>query len=96
MYDPDSEVYFRRRLNTRGSEVDDPIYIEPAILSALLQYMETHHDEISYLTAKFIHLFIVESRFLEAFEFDNFIVRNVKLIAAWYDLCHPLHEWCSK
>lgn len=46
--------------------------------------MESNLDEISCLITKFFHLFIVESRFLEAFEFDNFIVRNVKMIAAWY------------
>ena len=46
--------------------------------------MESNLDEISCLITKFFHLFIVESRFLEAFEFDNFIVRNVKIIAAWY------------
>lgn len=76
---------YRRRLYVRGSETNDPIYIEPAILSALELYMESSLEEISCLTAKFLHLFIVESPFLEAFEFDNFILRNGKLIAQWYE-----------
>src|SRR5882757_9824809 len=50
-----------------GSEVEYPIYIEPAILSSLLRYMESNLEEISCLTTKFIHLFIAQSRFLEAF-----------------------------
>ena len=74
-------------MNIRGSEVEDPIYIEPAILSCLQRYMESELDEITHLTATFFHLFIFESRFLEAFEVDNFIVRNVKLIASWYAFC---------
>lgn len=76
---------YRRRLNVRGSETNDPIYVEPAILSALELYMESSLEEISCLTAKFLHLFIVESPFLEPFEFDNFILQNGKLIAQWYE-----------
>jgi len=79
--------YFRRRVNTRGSEVNDPIHIESAILSALQLYMESDVEEVSCLTAKFLHLFITGSPFLEAHEIDNFILRNGKLITVWQVSC---------
>jgi hypothetical protein len=75
--------YFRRRVIPRGSEVNDPIHIEPAILSALQLYMESDVEEVSCLIAKFLHLFITGSPFLEAHEIDNFILRNGKLITIW-------------
>ncbi|KAF9533011.1 hypothetical protein CPB83DRAFT_806739 [Crepidotus variabilis] len=80
----------RRKFTTRGSEVMDPIFIDPLMLSALQLYVETDSQEVLCFVAKFFHSFIMESPYLEGFEVDNFVLQNGKLIAncvwAAYDI----------
>ncbi|KIM49085.1 hypothetical protein M413DRAFT_95490 [Hebeloma cylindrosporum] len=71
----------RRKVTVRGSTLEDPIIIQPEILTALQLYLQSSLDDVSCLVAKFFNLFLVESPFLESFEIDNFILRNGKLIA---------------
>jgi len=54
-------------------------------LTALQLYLQSSSDDVSCLVAKFFNIFLMESPFQESFEIDNFIVRNGKLIALWYD-----------
>ena len=72
-------------MTVRVSALEDPIIIQPEILTALQLYLQSSLDDVSCLVAKFLNLFLVESPFLESFEVDNFILRNGKLIALWYD-----------
>ena len=75
-------------MNARESGVDDPIYIDPEFLSVLEVYLQSNVDDVACLLAKFLYMFLTESPFLEAFEADNFILRNGKLVASWYVLLH--------
>jgi hypothetical protein len=72
-----------RKLN-RGSISEDPIVIHPEILNALDLYLQSKVEDVTCHVAKFLNMFLTESPFLEAFEIDNFILRNGKIIASWY------------
>ncbi|KAF8964709.1 hypothetical protein BDZ97DRAFT_1815206 [Flammula alnicola] len=80
----------RRKVTVHESVIEDPVIIEPEILTALELYTQSNVDSVVCLVAKFLNMFLTESPFLEAFEIDNFILRNGKLIAlcAWttYDI----------
>lgn len=75
----------RRKLTVRGSDVVDPINVEPSLLIALGVYAESAVEEVLCLTAKFLNTFLMDSPFLEPYEVDNFILRNGKFLAscAW-------------
>ncbi|KAF8163325.1 hypothetical protein B0H34DRAFT_805778 [Crassisporium funariophilum] len=71
----------RRRLTVRGSGVVDPVFVDPEILASLELYLTSNVDEVSCLTSNFLNLFLTESPLLEAFEAENFILRNGRLLA---------------
>ena len=79
----------RRKLTVRGSALEDPIIIQTDILTALRLYLQSNLDDVSCLVAKFLNIFLMESPFQENFEVDNFILRNGKLMALWYDEPFP-------
>ncbi|GLB34930.1 putative response to drug [Lyophyllum shimeji] len=83
----------RRKLNTRGSAIEDPLVIDPRLMEAINHYMAVNIEDISCLVAKFLYLFITDCPYLEPYEVDNFILRNGKLLAtcAWhvYDIQSP-------
>ncbi|TFK42558.1 hypothetical protein BDQ12DRAFT_676416 [Crucibulum laeve] len=75
----------RRKLSAPGSQAVDPIVIDQEILDAIQLYATSNVDEVSCLIAKFLNSFISDSPLLEAYEIDNFILRNGHMLAtcAW-------------
>ena len=71
-------------MNTRGSVMVDPVIIDPRMMDALDRYMALHIDDVSCLIAKFLHLYLTDSPYLESYEVDNFILRNGRFLAFWY------------
>ncbi|KAI6166988.1 hypothetical protein EDD17DRAFT_1752337 [Pisolithus thermaeus] len=47
------------------------------------EYFRYGNKEIVGLAAKFLHSFMMNSPYLESFEVDNFILRNVKALCTW-------------
>ena len=84
-YSPDKQN-FRRKLSVQKPIVVDPMIIDAKIMAALELYLGSRVEVVSCLTAKFLNMFLTESPFLEAFEVDNFILRNGKVLASWYVL----------
>ncbi|PPR08077.1 hypothetical protein CVT24_010538 [Panaeolus cyanescens] len=76
------ELPSRRKTGNRASRTDDPVFVQPKILEALQSYLDCNVEEVSCLLIHFFHAFLMESPFLEAFEVDNFILRNGKLITS--------------
>ncbi|KAF8077923.1 hypothetical protein FPV67DRAFT_1403007 [Lyophyllum atratum] len=83
----------RRKLNTRGSVVVDPLVIDHRLMEAIGHYMAANIEDITCLVAKFLYLFLTDSPYLEPYEVDNFILRNGRLLAtcAWqiYEIQSP-------
>ena len=77
---------FRRKLSVQKPIAVDPMIIDAKIMASLELYLGSHVEDVSCLTAKFLNMFLTESPFLEAFEVDNFILRNGKVLASWYVL----------
>ena len=76
---------FRRKL-VQKPIATDPMIIDAKIMASLELYLGSHVEDVSCLTAKFLNMFLTESPFLEAFEVDNFILRNGKVLASWFVL----------
>lgn len=81
-YFPDKQG-FRRKLSVQKPFAVDPMIIDAKIMASLELYLGSHVEDVSCLTAKFLNMFLTESPFLEAFEVDNFILRNGKVLASW-------------
>jgi hypothetical protein len=62
----------------------DPVIIDAALMLALERYVNANLDEMTCLVAKFFKAFLIDSPFLEAYEVDNFILRNGELLSNWY------------
>lgn len=77
---------FRRKLSVQKPIAVDPMIIDAKIMASLELYLGSHVEDVSCLTAKFLNMFLTESPFLEAFEVDNFILRNGKVLASWFVL----------
>jgi hypothetical protein len=78
-------------LNSRTSEMSDPIIIDAKLMIALESYVGVNVDEVSCLIAKFLNLFVTDSHFLEPYEVDNFILRNGRAVSAWYEHIVLIH-----
>ncbi|KAF8636667.1 hypothetical protein AX17_003473 [Amanita inopinata Kibby_2008] len=93
MNDETMNLPTRRKANNRRSLPTDPITIDAGMMNALEQYLLLDTDEISCVIAKFFNAFVMDSPFLEAYEVDNFILRNGTVLAksAWqfYGLQRP-------
>jgi hypothetical protein len=76
---------FRRKLNVRGPASADPVVLEPAIMESIEKYIQCRDDIASCLVAKFLSMFLVNSPLLEAYEIDNFILRNGRILSKWSD-----------
>ena len=74
---------FRRKINSRSSfpEDSDPITVDEGMMNALERYINMNHNDVSRIIATFFNAFFTESPFMEAYEVDNFIVRNGKILA---------------
>lgn len=79
----DTDTLGRRKLNVRGSMISDPIIIDVGLMNVLERYISANVDEVSCLVAKFLHMFVMDSPFLETHEVDNFILRNGSMLCAW-------------
>jgi hypothetical protein len=77
--------FHSRKLNTRGATESDPVIIDSALMDALQRYINVNIEEISCLVAKFLNMFLNDSPLVESYEADNFILRNGKMLSAWYD-----------
>ncbi|KAH9966782.1 hypothetical protein BC827DRAFT_1153126 [Russula dissimulans] len=73
-----------RRTVTRASMVPDPIHVDTSFILALGHYVNARHEDISVIVAKFLYLFVKECSLLEAYEVDNFILRNAGVLSS----CH--------
>ncbi|CCM02372.1 uncharacterized protein FIBRA_04467 [Fibroporia radiculosa] len=67
----------RRKLHSRNSTISDPVIIDAKLMRALKMYVEAEIDEVSSLIAKFLNAFVNDAPFVESYEVDNFILRNM-------------------
>jgi hypothetical protein len=63
--------------------VPDPIHVDTSFILALGHYVNARHEDISVIVAKFLYLFVKECSLLEAYEVDNFILRNAGVLSSW-------------
>lgn len=80
--------YTRRRGKIRTSMISDPFIVDAELMSALKVYALSGDNRVVNLTAQFLNTYCNELPLLEAYEIDNFILRNGKTLSAWYT--HPL------
>ncbi|KAI6109011.1 hypothetical protein EV401DRAFT_1870641 [Pisolithus croceorrhizus] len=73
----------RRKLGVRSEKPTDPIIIDRDLMFTLDEYFRCGNEEIVGLAAKFLHSFMMNSPYLETFEVDNFVLRNVKALCTW-------------
>jgi hypothetical protein len=75
----------RRKANNRQILPPDPITIDAELMHTLGLYTDTKDDEVTSLIAKFFNSFVTDSPFMEAYEVDNFVLRNGRALAksAW-------------
>ncbi|EMD38403.1 hypothetical protein CERSUDRAFT_113558 [Gelatoporia subvermispora B] len=66
----------RRKLNSRASTVADPVIVNANLMEALKAYVETKAAEVVCIVAKFLNAFMMDAPLVEAYEVDNFILRN--------------------
>ncbi|OBZ75571.1 hypothetical protein A0H81_04216 [Grifola frondosa] len=87
----------RRKMHARTSTVTDPIIVNTALMDALKCYVETQCEDVCCLVAKFLNTFMNEAPFVEAYEVDNFILRNGPTLCAcmWQFYAIQLHEISS-
>ncbi|KAH9001155.1 hypothetical protein EDB92DRAFT_2050849 [Lactarius akahatsu] len=81
----ESEVHTlpsRRTVNTRASMVADPIHVNTSFVRALGDYVNVGFGEINVVIAKFFYLFVNECSLMEAYEVDNFILRNAGVLTS--------------
>ncbi|KAK0197058.1 hypothetical protein F5146DRAFT_1099379 [Armillaria mellea] len=71
---------FRRKINIRSSIVSDPIIVPSNFMAAINRYMSADVDDVSCLIAKFFHMFLMRSPYLEPHEVDNFILKNGSML----------------
>ncbi|KAG6850997.1 hypothetical protein H0H93_004484 [Arthromyces matolae] len=72
-----------RRLNVRASMAVDPVVIDPRLMISLEKYLNADSDAITGIIGTFFHLFLTGSPYLEAYEVDNFVLRNGSCLAKW-------------
>jgi hypothetical protein len=73
----------RRTNNARASMVADPIHMNISFVQALGDYVKARQEDINIIVAKFFYLFIKECSLMEAYEVDNFILRNAGVLSSW-------------
>jgi hypothetical protein len=76
-------VLSRRTANVRASIVADPIHVNTGFVRALGDYVDVGIGEINVVIAKFFYLFANECSLMEAYEVDNFILRNAAVLTSW-------------
>ncbi len=74
-------LFFRRKNHPRPSSSADPISVDAGMMDALERYIDMNHNDVSRIIATFFNVFFTGSPFVEAYEVDNFIVRNGKILA---------------
>jgi hypothetical protein len=62
----------------------DPIIIDLGLMNALERYVEANVEDVTCFIAKFLNKFVTDSSLLEPYEVDNFILRNGRVLCAWY------------
>jgi hypothetical protein len=72
---------FRRKINSQPSSSPDPISVDAGMMDALGRYIDMNHNDVSRIIATFFNAFFTGSPFVEAYEVDNFIIRNGKILA---------------
>ncbi|KAK2466896.1 hypothetical protein APHAL10511_001154 [Amanita phalloides] len=86
-------LLLRKRSDPRRSLSADPITIDAGMMSALERYIDVNHDDISCVVAIFFNALYAEASFMEAYEVDNFVLRNGQILAksAWqlYNIQRP-------
>ena len=53
-------------------------------MNALERYVEANVEDITCFVAKFLNTFVTDVSLLEPYEVDNFILRNGRVLCAWY------------
>ncbi|KAK0483676.1 hypothetical protein IW261DRAFT_1464504 [Armillaria novae-zelandiae] len=81
IYDDEiKDISSRRKINIRSSIVSDPIIVPSKFMAAINRYMSADVDDVSCLIAKFFHMFLMRSPYLEPHEVDNFILKNGSML----------------
>ena len=71
-------------MNARVSMASDPIIIDLDLMNALERYVAANVDDVTCFVAKFLNMFVTDASLLEPYEVDNFILRNGRVLCAWY------------
>ncbi|KAG1715706.1 hypothetical protein ID866_1469 [Astraeus odoratus] len=83
----------RKKLNVRTERAVDPVIVDQDLILTLNDYIQCGCEELAGLAAQFLHFLMTSSSFLEAYEIDNFILRNGKTLclSVWklYDVHDP-------
>lgn len=74
----------RKKMNTRANTATDPIIVNSALIDTLCSYVETGLDQVSCIAAKFLDAYMHQAHLVEAYEVDNFILRNGSSLCTWY------------
>jgi len=70
---------------SRGQAVStDPINLSTKFMTSLGKYVGTSTEEASSLVGKFLYMFMKDCQMLEAFEVDNFVLRNASMLCSRY------------
>jgi hypothetical protein len=64
--------------------VSDPIIIDLGLMNALERYVAVNVEVVTCFVAKFLNKFVTDASLLEHYEVDNFILRNGRVLCAWY------------
>lgn len=67
----------------------DPVIMNAGLMNALDRYVQAQVDDVSCYIAKFLNTFVTDSSLLEPYEVDNFILRNGRVLCAWYGFFQP-------
>jgi hypothetical protein len=71
-------------MNIRASMASDPIIIDLGLMTALERYVAANVEDVTCFVAKFLTKFVTDASLLEHYEVDNFILRNGRVLCAWY------------
>ncbi|KAI0093920.1 hypothetical protein BDY19DRAFT_989447 [Irpex rosettiformis] len=72
----------RRKTGGRASAISDPVIVDTQIMVILSSLLKQNLDELSKLIIQFFYAFVFETPLVEAYEADNFILRNSATLTA--------------
>ncbi|KAF7976726.1 hypothetical protein HWV62_5909 [Athelia sp. TMB] len=84
----------RKKINSRtGPSSSDPTIVDAEFIKTIGAYVRSNMEDVSCLVAKFFNALVMDARYLEPYEIDNFVLRNGQTISfcAWefYEIQRP-------